>query len=91
MAHHGLLVGEKTGNVLNLKFMLAEDSDHFLDQLEAEELENVLNGPNPQPRDNNSSRPFSSFSLYCFSRVLAALTAVSDKAIWGSLQARRFP
>jgi hypothetical protein len=44
MALHGLLTGRESGTSLSLKFMIGEDSDHFLDQLEVEALEKALNG-----------------------------------------------
>ncbi|MFC3672960.1 hypothetical protein ACFS32_11575 [Novosphingobium pokkalii] len=44
MALHGFLTGQETENGLNLKFTVGHDSDHFLDQLEADALETALNG-----------------------------------------------
>lgn len=44
MALHGLLAGNETEGGLSLKFIVGDDSDHFLDQLEAEALEQALNG-----------------------------------------------
>jgi hypothetical protein len=44
MAFHGFLTGHKSGDVLRLKFTISDQSDHFLDRLEADELEITLNG-----------------------------------------------
>ena len=44
MARHGLIVGTEIENILSLRMTFAQDSDHFLDQLEDEKLEAVLNG-----------------------------------------------
>lgn len=42
MALHGLLTGNETEGGLSLKFTVGDDSDHFLDQLEAEALERAF-------------------------------------------------
>ena len=44
MSFHGFLTGSETEGGLSLKFTVGEESDHFLDQLEAEALERALNG-----------------------------------------------
>lgn len=44
MALHGFLTGCESENGLSLKFTVSDDSDHFLDQLEADALERALNG-----------------------------------------------
>lgn len=44
MSLHALLIGNETESGLSLKFTIGDDSDHFLDQLEAEALKRALNG-----------------------------------------------
>ena len=44
MSLHGFLTGSETEGGISLKFTVGDDSDHFLDQLEAEALERALNG-----------------------------------------------
>ena len=44
MSFHGFLAGSETESGISLKFTVGEDSDHFLDQLEAEALEKALSG-----------------------------------------------
>ena len=44
MSFHGFLEGNEIENGIRLKFTVGEDSDHFLDQLEAEALEKALGG-----------------------------------------------
>jgi hypothetical protein len=49
MALHGFLTGSESENGLSLRFTVSDDSDHFLDQLEADALEKALNGTeNPE-------------------------------------------
>lgn len=47
MALHGFLTGSETENGLSLTFTVSDDSDHFLDQLEAAALKKALHGNEP--------------------------------------------
>lgn len=44
MSFHGFLTGSETGDGISLKSIFGGDSDHFLDQLEADALEIALDG-----------------------------------------------
>ena len=44
MSLHGFLTGSESEGGLSLKFTVGDDSDHFLDQLEAEALDRAMNG-----------------------------------------------